>query len=350
MNLPSSGQVDVKGGVVSTLWAPGDPAWSDVEVIDPRDRSWLGEVRAVLSAARRNQVVVLNGASRFHERYRDIAIAIGIARMRRPPAVVVAETAWDLGSAELRRGSDRRRLRLGGVVRAAVRALDGPHVTYCVFSRAERDLFVAAFGIDSSRVVVTPFGHTLWSKVDMATQHGDYVLAAGDALRDYPTLLDAVRGMDTRVRVVTRRELEAPPANVEPGPATPEEFYELLAMAGPVVVPIEPAPRSAGLITFLNAMALGKLVIVSDTTGVSDYVRDGDTGLLVAPRDPDALRARLLWALDPANGDEVRSIGQRARAEVLTQRPPTAYWRALRDVAARAAEVRRPARPANRTP
>ena len=46
---------------------------------------------------------------------------------------------------------------------------------------------------------------------------------------------------------------------------------------------------------------MGKAVIVSDSDGVREFVRDGETGLVVPARDPAALRAAIARLLaDPA--------------------------------------------------
>ena len=81
-------------------------------------------------------------------------------------------------------------------------------------------------------------------------------------------------------------------------------------------------------------MAVGKPVIVSDTPAAREYVEHERTGILVPPEDPQALRAAIEWVSDPANADEVREMGRRARDSV---RHPNEYWRSLRDVADRAA-------------
>jgi glycosyltransferase involved in cell wall biosynthesis len=320
--------------ILSTLWAPGDPAWRDVTVLDFRTMSWPRFVGRLVREAPRYDATVINGAARFHERYRDLVAAALIARRRRPPPVVVAETAWDVGSAPLSARLGFGSFSLGGLTRAAVRALDGPHVTYCVLSEEERGMFSDAFGIPRERVVCTPFGHMLWSRADGPTSDGGYLFAGGDSLRDYDTLLAAVEGQDVPVRLVTNRSFERLPARVTVGPVPYEEYVELLAAARFVVVPMRTVRRSAGLITYLNAMALGKLVIVSDTPAVREYVEHERTGLIVPPEDPRALRDAIAWTLDPANSEQVEAIGLRAREAV---RHPTAYWRALRRVAERAA-------------
>jgi glycosyltransferase involved in cell wall biosynthesis len=250
---------------------------------------------------------------------------------------VIAETAWDLGSAPLSERLGVRGFGLGGVVRAAVRALDGPHVTYCVFSHEERDLFCRTFGIARERVEVVRYAHSLWGRVDGPTRDVGYAFAGGDSLRDYETLIAAVDGLDAQVLIGTNKSLEVLPSNVKRS-FPPTEFHkynDVLADAHAVVVPVRAqARRGAGLVTYLNAMALGKPVIVSDTPAAREYVEHERTGILVPPEDPKALRTAIEWVFDPANADETREIGQRARESV---RGPEEYWGSLREIAERAA-------------
>ena len=289
----------------------------------------------LLRAAPRFDATILNGAARFHDLYHDLTAAVLLARRRRPPQIVMAETAWDLGSAPLSERFGVDGFGFPSVARLGVRALDGEHVTYCVFSEEERDLFTQTFSIPRERVVCVRFAHSLWSRVDGPIGDGGYVFAGGDSLRDYETLAAAVGGLDVPVRIGTNNPLGALPANVTGGPVTPHEYDELLANARVVVVPMRAAVRrGAGLITYLNAMALGKPTIVSDTPAAREYVEHERTGLLVAPEDPAALRGAIEWAFDPGNADEVREMGRRARESV---RHPNEYWRSLRDVADRAA-------------
>lgn len=323
--------------IVSTLWAPGVEAWRDVTVVDRRVHSRLGLVRRVAREARTHDAVILNGSARFHERYQDPIAAALLARRRDPPALVMAETAWDVGSAPLGRG----RLRPEAAVRAAVRAIDGPHVTYCTFCQEERVLFCDTFGIDPDRVEVVRASHTLWSRAHREVPYGDYVFSGGSSLRDWPTLLEAVRGLDVPVRVATTNSVGPAPANVQAGPVSPDRFTDLLIGAGPVVLPISVAPRAAGLLTYFNAMALGKPTIVTDTVGVREYVEHERTGLIVPPGDPAALREAILWTLDPANRGRVDAMREAAREYARDGHPPNRYWERLREVA-EATFARRP--------
>lgn len=65
----------------------------------------------------------------------------------------------------------------------------------------------------------------------------------------------------------------------------------------------------------LEAMACGKAVVAPRVGGVVDYLRDGVNGLLVPPKDPDALAAAMARLLD-APGLRAR-LGKRAADDAL---------------------------------
>jgi glycosyltransferase involved in cell wall biosynthesis len=67
----------------------------------------------------------------------------------------------------------------------------------------------------------------------------------------------------------------------------------------------------------LEAMALGKSVVVTDVGGNREVVDDGKTGFLVPARSPQVLADVVLNCL--RNPDRARDIGKRARKMVLTR-------------------------------
>jgi glycosyltransferase involved in cell wall biosynthesis len=72
-----------------------------------------------------------------------------------------------------------------------------------------------------------------------------------------------------------------------------------------------PSRREGYGMSAREAMAYGRAVVASDIGGLRDAIQDGETGLLVAPRDPDALRT----AVEKLLGDvDLRSrLGAAAR-------------------------------------
>ncbi len=122
--------------------------------------------------------------------------------------------------------------------------------------------------------------------------------------------------------------------NVRAGALSHADYVDELRRARVVVVALaENRWRSAGKQTYLNAMALGKPVVVTDTMGVRDYVEDGVTGLVVAPGDARAMGEAVRWTLDPANGEAVRAMTKRARDAVRERFTLDRYLARLLEVA-----------------
>jgi glycosyltransferase involved in cell wall biosynthesis len=69
--------------------------------------------------------------------------------------------------------------------------------------------------------------------------------------------------------------------------------------------------------TLLEGMACGRPAICTDVGGMPEVVRDGVTGFVVPPNDPQALRDRIDWLRShPA---EAESMGRAARADVTAR-------------------------------
>jgi glycosyltransferase involved in cell wall biosynthesis len=97
---------------------------------------------------------------------------------------------------------------------------------------------------------------------------------------------------------------------------------ELYRAATVQVIPLHERPYSSGQTVLLENMAAGKAVIVSDVTGVRDYVIPGVTAMVVAPGDVAALRRAIEQALDmPAARRRIGCAAAAAvRQEYSTQR------------------------------
>jgi glycosyltransferase involved in cell wall biosynthesis len=298
--------------ILSTLTYSLSPTW--LERVDVLDRGGLPAKRfaRLVRSAHGYEAVVVDGSGGWWRGYVDLLGAAAIAHRRNGPAVVITDCSWKLGGGALDRAACRFGLKL----------LDSERVRYCVRSSEELELLPAIWGMDRSRVVLTPYGHTL-SKEELAAtpSHDGGVFAGGNALRDYDTLLTAARGLQAPVTIATSLEVGERPANVQVVPVHPHgRFIDLMRDAQVVVVPFRAGiKRASGMDTYLSAMGLGNLAIVSECPGVRDYIEDGQTGLIVPPADPVALRAALDWALDPGNTAEVQAIRQRAR-EVARER------------------------------
>jgi glycosyltransferase involved in cell wall biosynthesis len=293
-------------------------------------------VRNVVRAARTHDALILNGAARWPWRYRDFIAALIIARRRRPPAVVFNDAIWDFTVRPLQRLFRGRDGLLRALTRGIVKAFDGDHVVYCALAEDEKATFSERFDVPPERVVVTYYPYTLF--VEWNATDGDYVFAGGDSRRDYSTVLEAARLMPERKFVIaTRLKLEDVPPNVDARATSPEEFVDLQAGAGAVVVALDASARcSAGQQSYLNAMLQAKPTVVTDAVGVREYVDDGVDAWVVPP-DGAALRDRLEWILDERNRAAVDAVREQAPKVVLGRFNPEQYWWAIRRAAEAAA-------------
>lgn len=149
------------------------------------------------------------------------------------------------------------------------------------------------------------------------------ICSAGLELRDYPTLIEAVRGLDVEVCVAaaspwSKRRNEttgrALPPNVSVRGYAYPDLRDLYASSQVVVVPLYENDFQAGVTTLLEGMAMGKAVIVSRTAGQTDVVEHGVNGLYVPPGDPRALRDAIAHLLD--HPDDAARLGRAARQTI----------------------------------
>jgi glycosyltransferase involved in cell wall biosynthesis len=193
------------------------------------------------------------------------------------------------------------------------------------------------YGVPESKLRFVRLGADVEFFAPRNTAPEDYVLALGlDRRRDWRTFLRAVKGLETRVRLVTDplllRGLTWPP-NVEVLPVRGMlEIRDLIARARFVVLPVTQNCYTAGTFTLLQSMAAAKAVIVSRTEAIDGgyAFAFGDELIGVPPGDMLMLRLAIKALLaDPAR---VRRMGDAAAARVAESHPLSAYARGIVDV------------------
>ena len=81
-----------------------------------------------------------------------------------------------------------------------------------------------------------------------------------------------------------------------------------------VALALKPNLHISGMSVLLEAMACSRPVVVTDTPGLREYVRDGETGVVVQPGDADALATGVGDLL--ADPDRARALGVAGRKAV----------------------------------
>ncbi len=220
--------------------------------------------------------------------------------------VIVAECLWGREEASLR-----------GSIKFGLMRLILSRVDRCIlYAKADIPRFSKYYQVNPAKFVFVPFHNTLHPhRYTYKEIPGNYIFSGGNSDRDYAPLVEAMRSVDAQCFIACGSAVLKGlnlPTNVYRVEANPHQFRQLLKSSAIVVVAMKGGLlRSAGQQTILNAMRLGKPVIISDPEGAADYLVNGETGLTVPPGDASALQQAIEMLL--RNPVEVSRIGAKAQ-------------------------------------
>lgn len=190
-------------------------------------------------------------------------------------------------------------------------------------SDESREFFIDYFGVDPGRL----FQYETSKYLDKYNPHeaacDGPIMSVGVAKRDYLTLIQALAVLPECKaelyisskfgdKLQKRARIPLPSSVKIAGWVSDEELLRRYHHARFVVVPLEDTTHSgAGINAVLEASALGKAVIATNTGGMHTFVKDGETGILVPPGDTGAWAdaIRLLWT-QPALADRMGKAGR----------------------------------------
>jgi len=214
--------------------------------------------------------------------------------------------------------------------------------TIVAYSEYEADELRRLLGPRTS-VVFVPFGvdTDYFRPRPGRGEEVDVVSIGADPRRDFELLAEAARALpDRSFRIVTTAEragrLGALPANVSVESDVPfGEVRERLAVARLVALPVRGNSYSGATTVLLQALAMGKPVVVSRTDAIArGYgLDDGGNCRLVAPGDAGALVDALRALLGDERSREALGARGREVAETLSW---DRYASAIHDVLAEA--------------
>jgi glycosyltransferase involved in cell wall biosynthesis len=187
-----------------------------------------------------------------------------------------------------------------------------PRLAHAVLRRARLVIAASTALADSARALGAAKVEVIPSGVELPPEVGEEVsppevLYAGrlSPEKGVEELVAATRGMN--LVVAGDGPLRAQVSGAL-GFVPHDELQHLYARAAVVACP---SRREGFGVACLEAMAHGRPVVASAVGGLKDLVVDGETGLLVPPGDPEALRAALERLL--ADGELRRRLGAAGR-------------------------------------
>lgn len=170
------------------------------------------------------------------------------------------------------------------------------------YSPQECSSYAEHFGIAQSLFTSLPLGIDASTGDNIPTRKGNYIFSTGRSNRDYDFLVDAVADRyDLRIACP-----EYKPAAKEGTHRVEvldncfgDDMLRQMAESLCVVIPLRDTGISSGQLVVLQAMRLGKPVIVTENDTMPNYIDQGKTGFIV-PKD----RQQLLKTIDLIAGDD----------------------------------------------
>jgi glycosyltransferase involved in cell wall biosynthesis len=193
------------------------------------------------------------------------------------------------------------------------------HIDYfVVHTRREIEIYSEWLGLPTDRFEFLPYQAS-----DIAIEYQEdlqtpFIASLGSAHRDFPTLFEAVKQLNIKTVVATGKgavEGLSIPEQVElPFGISRAECFRLAQQARLNIVPLQPKEgvTAAGQVTLVEAMFMGRPLIVTNFYGAEDYIIHGKTGWLVEPNSLESMTEAIdiLW-----HDDALRQrLGENARA------------------------------------
>ncbi len=182
--------------------------------------------------------------------------------------------------------------------------------------------------------------HKFWRPMKMET---DMICSAGQEMRDYPTLIEAMKGLDIRCHIAGGALTEVPqktvkaiykygdlPTNITVGEVTRVDLRMLYMRSRFVVVPLLHTNTDNGVTAIEEAMAMGKAVICSRTEGQVDLIKEGKTGIFVPIGDSEAMRAAILYLWN--NPEVAEKMGREGRKYIATYHTLDQFVNSVKEV------------------
>ena len=169
---------------------------------------------------------------------------------------------------------------------------------FVVHSRAEIEIYSRWLQLPRERFVFVPLSAELPAGATW-NEHPDepYIVALGTANRDYALLTDAAGQLGYKTIIVAGPHATAhiqPPSCVSfRSGLTIEECHELALRSRMNVIPIADVDAPSGQVTVIESMMRGVPLVATACAGSTDYIADGIDGILVPPKDVQAMISAL---------------------------------------------------------
>lgn len=208
---------------------------------------------------------------------------------------------------------------LGEIRRLYYRILLSKTVGVICYSKFESRTLPNFFGLKNTIFQPILFGgnHNLPKDLQLKSKRDSlYLVSAGRSGRDYQLLCNAVKDLPVQLRIIcdSNHALKSLvcPSNVSIlRHCYGSEYVQEIASSDIVVIPLKDEGTSSGQMVLLDAIALGKLVIITKTATTVEYGEHMKTCYFVEPNSVAAIQSALQQCI--SQPELISSIGYEAQ-------------------------------------
>lgn len=165
-------------------------------------------------------------------------------------------------------------------------------------------------------------------RLDIKQEPGRIIALGETRSRDYNSLFQAIQGLPVLLEVAgygqwyarekANKLIDNAPMNVAISRRlTHLELREFYSRSAFVILPVRDLVYSAGATGALEAGCMARAAIAFRSQGITDYIVDGETGLLIDPGDTTGMKAAIQYLL--ANPADAKRMGENARQRILEE-------------------------------
>ena len=158
---------------------------------------------------------------------------------------------------------------------------------FICFSQSECEYYANLFSVDKSKFKFIPLGI---DPINMPHIYDDgSIFATGRSNRDYDFFIRTVKDINHKVIIAcdSYKNIKLPLNVIILKNCYDDEMLDLMAHCHCVAVPLKDLRMSSGQLVVLQAMALGKPVICTNSDGLKDYVINNVTGIILNNKEEE---------------------------------------------------------------
>jgi glycosyltransferase involved in cell wall biosynthesis len=153
-----------------------------------------------------------------------------------------------------------------------------------VFSSNEVDYYSILFPLAKSKFTYIPLGIEKIKDIgeEKRREEKTFILSTGKSNRDYDFLFEALTDTQYHVKIIANTVKRSSFANIEIyNNVFDLDMLQYMNNCFCIVITLKNVNISSGQLVILQAMQLGKPIIVTESKGVSDYIIHGYNGLII---------------------------------------------------------------------